>query len=425
MAAEYPWPVNSGSRIRLSSTLRGLRACGDVDMFSIVSNSRTDLADPPKDDAPDRWTLAAIDDAAPGPVRFAESLARVDLPFEIPWRSRPTITAALDRFASGPYDLVWFFQVRAWVLGGAVPVRRGDGEAAPVVVDLDDLEDQKILARRAIRPETLADAAPRTEERTRPGSGMAHVSTVARAAGSRLLWAEEVRRWRSLHRRIADRAAAVVVCSDLDARRTALPRTRVVPNGYPDPGVPERRPRPSGTPPVVLFQGTLRYPPNADAARFLVDDVAPLLRSQVPDVQIRLVGLASPAVAALHDPPRVVVAGQVPDIAVELAGADVVVVPLRFGSGTRVKILEAFAHRVPVVSTTLGAEGLHAEPGEHLLTADSAAGLAAACAQLLGDRGRRDAMAALAYRHYREHGGSDLADAAVIAVAREASGACR
>jgi glycosyltransferase involved in cell wall biosynthesis len=409
----------------MASTLRGLRACGEVDMFSIVSNSRTDLAAPPKGDAPDRWTVAAIDDAAPGAVRFAESLARVDLPFEIPWRNQSAITTALDRFVSGPYDLVWFFRVRAWVLGRAVSVRRGDGEPAPMVVDLDDLEDQKILARRAIPPEARADATPVAAKRARRGSVVARVSNVARAAGSRLMWAEEVRRWRSLHRRIADRAAAVVVCSDLDAGRIALPRTQVVPNSYPDPGVPERRPHPSGAPPVVLFQGTLRYPPNADGARFLVDDVAPLLRRQVPDVQIRLVGLASPAVSALHDPPRVVVTGQVPDIAVELAGADVVVVPLRFGSGTRVKNLEAFAHRVPVVSTTLGAEGLHAEPGVHLLTADSAAGLAAACAHLLRDPCRREAMAALAYGHYREHGRSDLADAAVMTVARDAIAACR
>jgi glycosyltransferase involved in cell wall biosynthesis len=348
----------------------------------------------------------------------------VDLPFEVPWHNRRAVAAALDRFVSDPYDLVWFFRVPAWVLGGAVPIRRGDGEAAPVVVDFDDLEDQKILARRAISPEAWAGAGAEPAGERARASGMASAVNIARAAGSRLLWSEEIRRYQSLHRRIADRAAAVVVCSDLDARRKGLPRTRVVPNGYADPGLHERRPRSPGAPPVVLFQGTLRYPPNADAARFLVDDVAPLLRQLVPDVQIRLVGLASPAVAALHDPPRIVVTGQIPDIAVELAGADVVVVPLRFGSGTRVKALEAFAHRVPVVSTTLGAEGLDAEPGVHLLTADSATGLAAACAHLLRDPARRAELAAMAYQHYLDHGRADRTVAAVRAVALEAVGAC-
>ncbi len=64
------------------------------------------------------------------------------------------------------------------------------------------------------------------------------------------------------------------------------------------------------------------------------------------------------------------VVGRVPDMATELARADVVVVPVRFGSGTRLKILEAFAHRVPVVSTTIGAEGLGVEDRTHLLIAD-------------------------------------------------------
>jgi glycosyltransferase involved in cell wall biosynthesis len=66
----------------------------------------------------------------------------------------------------------------------------------------------------------------------------------------------------------------------------------------------------------------------------------------------------------------VTLTGQVPDITDELARADIVIIPLRYGSGTRVKILEAFAHRIPVVSTTMGAEGLEVEPGTHLLVAD-------------------------------------------------------
>ena len=139
------------------------------------------------------------------------------------------------------------------------------------------------------------------------------------------------------------------------------------------------------TPPVVVFQGTLRYSPNADAARFLVEDVGPRLRALVPDARIRLVGVAPPALARLAHPPAVTLTGQVPDITAELARADVVVIPLRYGSGTRVKILEAFAHRIPVVSTSLGAEGLDVVAGKQLLVADDAEGIAQACASVLGD----------------------------------------
>ena len=86
---------------------------------------------------------------------------------------------------------------------------------------------------------------------------------------------------------------------------------------------------------------------------------------------------------SLDDAPDVTVVGWVPAMDEELARADVVVVPLRYGSGTRVKILEAAAHRIPIVSTTLGAEGLGFEDGKHLLIADEPEDFASACVRLL------------------------------------------
>ena len=126
--------------------------------------------------------------------------------------------------------------------------------------------------------------------------------------------------------------------------------------------------------------------------------MGPALRALVADVRIRLVGRTTPALSALDDPPRLTVVGQVPDIEEELAGADVVVVPLRFGSGTRLKVLEAFAHRIPVVATTLGAEGLGAQDGIHLLIGDTVDAIAAACARLLTDQALRETMVDRAHR---------------------------
>jgi glycosyltransferase involved in cell wall biosynthesis len=82
----------------------------------------------------------------------------------------------------------------------------------------------------------------------------------------------------------------------------------------------------------------------------------------------------------------------------ELAKADIVTVPVRYGSGTRVKILEAFAHRIPVVSTTPGAEGLGAEHGRHLLLADTAQSFADACEELLTDVGLRVTLTEAAHQ---------------------------
>jgi glycosyltransferase involved in cell wall biosynthesis len=172
-----------------------------------------------------------------------------------------------------------------------------------------------------------------------------------------------------------------------------------------------------GSFPTVLFHGTLRYPPNADAARFLAREVGPRLRTLIEDVRIRLVGITSPALNRLHDPPRLIVVDHVPDISTELARADVVVVPVRFGSGTRVKILEAFSHRIPVVSTTIGAEGLGARDGVHLLIADDARTMAEACSRVLSDTALRDALTTRAFALFLEHFESGVVEETIRRVA--------
>ena len=97
----------------------------------------------------------------------------------------------------------------------------------------------------------------------------------------------------------------------------------------------------------------------------------------------------------------------------ELARATVALVPLRYASGTRIKILESFAHRIPVVSTTLGAEGLDVEDDVHLLLADDAEGLAAATVRLLGDPDLRIRLTEEAQKRYLDRYDGRLADQGV------------
>jgi glycosyltransferase involved in cell wall biosynthesis len=103
-----------------------------------------------------------------------------------------------------------------------------------------------------------------------------------------------------------------------------------------------------------------------------------------------------------HRPPAVVVAGRVPDMEPELARADIAVVPLRIGSGTRLKILESFAHRIPVVSTTIGADGLDVQNGVHLLLADRPEEFARACRRVIEDRALARRLADAAERRFLE-----------------------
>jgi glycosyltransferase involved in cell wall biosynthesis len=131
--------------------------------------------------------------------------------------------------------------------------------------------------------------------------------------------------------------------------------------------------------PALVFAGTLSHgTANVDAGVWLVDDVMPSVWRTRPDVHLYLVGRSPAAAILARRGPRVHVTGEVPSIVPYFRAAAAALVPLRWESGTRFKILEAFACRTPVISTTLGAEGLEVEHGKHLLLADEAAAFARA-----------------------------------------------
>ncbi len=400
VSGEYPWPLNSGSRLRLDTMLRGLTACGPTDLFSILPIARTDIDPPDPGLGLERVGQITFDDRPPdGLARLHAAVDRYT-PFELPRGDGGESLRALTRFARGRYDLVWYFGIRPLVMTGGMV-------AAPAILDLVDLEDHKIAARMAI-----------------PGASLSGPSSRTRQWAARAFSVEEAGRWRRLQQRAGGQVQVTVVCSELDAERAragGVPRVEVVANAYRLVSDPVGRIQVSD-PPTVLFQGTLRYPPNAEAARFLVREVGPHLRRLVPDVRIRLVGTPAAGLASLGDPPAVTLVGQVPDIADELARADLVVVPLRFGSGTRLKVLEAFAQKVPVVSTTLGAEGLGVQDGVHLLLADTPEGLAEACARLLADEALRERMVEQAHQLFCLQFAEEIVAGQVAALARQVAG---
>jgi len=137
---------------------------------------------------------------------------------------------------------------------------------------------------------------------------------------------------------------------------------------------------------AIVFSANMEYHPNSSAVRFFRKEVWPRLRERWPGLVWRLLGKNPEAVSQFTSgDPRIEVIGQVDDAVRELARAKVAVVPVLAGSGTRLKILEAWAARVPVVSTQLGAEGLPVRDGEHLLLADSAEDFAEAVSRLLAN----------------------------------------
>jgi glycosyltransferase involved in cell wall biosynthesis len=142
----------------------------------------------------------------------------------------------------------------------------------------------------------------------------------------------------------------------------------------------------------LVFVGSMSYHANIDAAVWFTRELWPGIRRRFPQWTLSLVGSnPSPAVQALAGD-GVVVTGTVPSIEPYYGQALAAIVPLRSGAGTRLKILEAMAAGVPVISTTLGAEGLDVAPGENILIADTAADWIAALESIAGNESRWDSI---------------------------------
>jgi glycosyltransferase involved in cell wall biosynthesis len=143
-----------------------------------------------------------------------------------------------------------------------------------------------------------------------------------------------------------------------------------------------------------LFVGNLGYFPNADAIHYFAGEILPLIRSQVSrPIALDIVGtgLRESEIRALSRVPGVRLLGFIPDVTRGYVPANAVIVPLRAGGGTRIKVLEAFAHRRPVVSTPEGVEGIDAVHEKHALIADTRERFAEACIRLIHEPAlRRD-----------------------------------
>ena len=134
----------------------------------------------------------------------------------------------------------------------------------------------------------------------------------------------------------------------------------------------------------VLFVGNFHHLPNLDAFHFLIEEIWPRIRELAPDTHLTVVGAYPPEqVLAWDGRNGVTVRGTVPDVVPYYQQHQVLLAPIRAGSGTRLKILEAMASGLPVVSTTIGAEGIECIPGTHLLVADLGSDLAQAVVRLL------------------------------------------
>ncbi len=169
----------------------------------------------------------------------------------------------------------------------------------------------------------------------------------------------------------------------------------------------------------MLFVGTLSYVPNIDAVQFFHESIFPKIRRLAPNASLTIVGKEPErAILDLHDGSTCVVKGEVTDLTPHFASASLVVAPIRLGSGTRIKVLEALARGKAVVATSTAAEGLNLRPGIDLEIADSPEAFTGACVRLLADPAARRRLGAAGRLRVRElyHWGA-IAGYAELAVA--------
>lgn len=341
VTSELPWPLDTGGHIRTFHIVRALARRFRLRLVAAASADQTEAVEALRDHRIDvRPVIVGRRALWREALRAAAAAARLE-PYVLYRRHahRGVRSAIREEVAREVPDLLYLDHLDSLVF-------RGWAASAPVVVDLHNV--YSILARRAASEQSRTWSRRYLEREARLLARMEH--RAARVADRlTVVSQEEAGYFRSLGARAVEVVPNGV---DLDAYR----------------GLPTGR---AGGSPTLLYVGAMSWGPNVAAAEFLATTVLAEIRRRSPGVRLRIVGRdPAPRVRALGRLPGVEVTGPVPDVVPHLAEAHALVVPLEAGGGTRLKILEAFAAGLPVVSTPIGCEGLGATPGEHLLVAD-------------------------------------------------------
>jgi len=227
-------------------------------------------------------------------------------------------------------------------------------------------------------------------------SALAQTHAQALTGAARLASQRFAEMYRKLESEWLPKFDTILVTSETDRARVEHRDVRIFPNAIPEvpmPAVAEQ--------PAIVFSGNLEYHPNIEAVRWFAQEIWPRVHAALPEAEWRLIGRNPEAVA--HLAPGATLTGPVDDAIAELARGRVCVVPLLSGSGTRFKILEAWAAGRAVVSTIIGAEGLGARDGEHLLLADDAVSFVAAVTRLWADAEFRSRLGQAGRERYETH----------------------
>jgi sugar transferase (PEP-CTERM/EpsH1 system associated) len=372
LTPQFPYPPRQGTAIRNYHLIQQAATRYQVALLSFVQGY------PEPADLTAMQALCSRVGTVPAPSRTRRQRLQILFTSREPDMAHRLASEAFESalralLAQERYDIVQVEGIEMARYGLQIP---GWPEAGGPAIVFDDHNAEYLLQRRAC----LTDLK---RPRRWP-----------QAAYSAVQWA----RLRRFERRVCDRAGAIVAVSELDgeaiARLAPGLHPLVVPNGVDTQSY--RTDLPDSLPlkhPNLVFTGKMDFRPNIDAMHWFCAEVWPEVRRRVPGVHLYIVGQGPhPEVQRLAEGPGITVTGYVPEILPYFGGADVYIVPLRVGGGTRLKVLESMATGLAMVSTRLGAEGIDLEDGVHAMLADTAGAFAGATVRLLQDPGLRLAL---------------------------------
>jgi sugar transferase (PEP-CTERM/EpsH1 system associated) len=389
LTPQLPYPPDKGATIRNFALIKGLAQRGHaVDLLSFIRSEEDQAWLPQLRPYVTRITTVVA------PQRSSRTRVRTLLTSTLPdmaWRlpSQEYADALRNLLRTGGYDIVQAESLE--VAQYALQAVQDRGDAARPLVFFDDLNAEYVLQKRAFE----IDAQ--------------RLRTWPKALYSWLQW----RRLRRYETRVCTSVDAVLAVSEADAHAIAALSeqisVQVVPNGV-DCVFFSVSARPAEYPDAlkikhlaaIVFTGTMNFRPNADAVIWFCQDILPLIKKDAYHVHLYIVGNAPTAAVRALAGPAVTVTGYVSDIRPYIANSAVYVVPMRMGSGTKLKVMEAMAMHIPVVSTTMGAEGIDVTPDHHILLADTPQQFAHHVVSLLRNSDERQRLADNARRLVEE-----------------------
>ncbi len=357
-------PVHSGGELRSFNILRQLATREEVIFFSYYEEP-TDVEYEGK-----------LQEQLPGAIAVSTGKGQASLvsrSVHYLWRLPEPVPYAVSRFGSS--------KVRE-------RLKKCLAEQRPDVVVADFLDAAVNLPEHMDVPSVLFQHNVESEIWRR------HASNEA-IGPKKLVYGLEFSKMLRYEQRAVNRFDHVIAVSDNDKNLmsawTAAERISVVPTGVDTeqfcPGSNSRQEKP-----LVIFVGAMDWEPNVDAAKYFCAEIWPLVVAKVPDARFRIVGRNPDHRVQALAGTSVEITGRVPSVVEHLHEAAVVVVPLRVGGGTRIKIYEAMATGKAVVSTTVGAEGLDIHPGNDIVLSDNSVDFANSVTRLLQDTKARERM---------------------------------